>query len=139
MKEITFKFLDYKLVKLNFSANLEIESGTDQVIEPSFKMEHNVIAPCQVSASLEVQIKEPKLPFSIQVEIAGLFELSCSDISTERLDRLVTVNLNGVLFPFLREIVADCTRRAGFSPLLLPSVNFVKVYQERLIRENADQ
>lgn len=138
MNEINFRIVDYKLVKLFFTASNQenAQEDSDQVIEPSFQMNYQLLEDSKVTVMLSVKIEGATLPFSIEAEIVGLFELNATGISKERLERLATINLNGVLFPFLREVVADCTRRAGYSPLLLPSVNFVKVYQERHLPSN---
>ncbi|MDR2140464.1 MAG: protein-export chaperone SecB [Deltaproteobacteria bacterium] len=59
-----------------------------------------------------------ELPFSLEVEFEALFALSAPITETEREPFLVQV-FPQVIFPFMREYVAETTRRAGFPPLLI--------------------
>jgi preprotein translocase subunit SecB len=45
--------------------------------------------------------------------------------------RLARINCAAMIFPFLREAIADVTRRAGMSPLLLPPVNFLELFKNK--------
>jgi preprotein translocase subunit SecB len=36
-----------------------------------------------------------------------------------------------LLFPFVRQIVADATRNGGFPPLYLDPIDFVALYQQK--------
>ena len=37
-------------------------------------------------------------------------------------------------FPFIRHLIADLTAQAGFTPLYLTPVNFVRLYQQRMAK-----
>ena len=71
------------------------------------------------------------MPYDLSIEYEGLFKLNKS-IPKKDAAILEEVNCPAILFPFLRETIADITRRSGFQPFLIPSVNFVKVRKERL-------
>lgn len=73
-----------------------------------------------------VRIDEEELPFMLEIEFQGLFELNKS-LPRKRVDPFAQVNCPAILFPFLRECIADLTRRAGFPPLILPAINFVEL------------
>ena len=37
-----------------------------------------------------------------------------------------------ILFPFARRVIADATRDAGFTPLLLDPIDFTAIYMQQL-------
>jgi preprotein translocase subunit SecB len=78
---------------------------------------------------LGVELGQEGLPFALAVVIAGRFQFPEVPDPTA-LDPIVHINCAGILFPFVREAVADLTRKGGFTPILLPPVNFVELYQE---------
>ncbi|MDR0549666.1 MAG: protein-export chaperone SecB [Deltaproteobacteria bacterium] len=59
-----------------------------------------------------------EMPFSLEVEFEALFALSAPVAHADREPFLVHI-FPQVIFPFMREYVADTTRRAGFPPLLI--------------------
>jgi preprotein translocase subunit SecB len=44
-----------------------------------------------------------------------------------------------ILFPFARRVIADATRDAGFTPLLLDPIDFQALYQQQLQQRVAQQ
>ncbi|MDR1578385.1 MAG: protein-export chaperone SecB [Deltaproteobacteria bacterium] len=59
-----------------------------------------------------------EMPFSLEVEFEAIFALSSPVSHPEREPFLVQI-FPQVVFPFMREYVAETTRRAGFPPLLI--------------------
>jgi len=49
--------------------------------------------------------------------------------------RIVHINCASIIFPFIRESVADLTRRSGLTPLILDPVNFVALYESSKEKE----
>ena len=62
------------------------------------------------------------------VEGAGLFEFE-EELEEGDIARIAGINCAAILFPYIRETVADLTRRGGFPPLHLAPVNFVEVFK----------
>lgn len=79
---------------------------------------------------MSLKIKGSKTPFVLEIVLSGFFQFN-HEISDEDLDPIAHVNMAAILFPFLRQVVADTTTKGGFAPLLLPSVNFVESYKNR--------
>jgi preprotein translocase subunit SecB len=69
-----------------------------------------------------------KLPFTLNVEIGGSFIFDDIVENKKILDKIARINCAAILFPYLRETVADVLRRSGLPPLNLPPVNFVELY-----------
>lgn len=78
---------------------------------------------------IDVLIDEETMPFRLHVEFQGLFTLNKS-IGKEKVKPFAEINCPAIIFPFLRESVADITRRAGFPPLYLPVINFVELAKQ---------
>lgn len=47
------------------------------------------------------------------------------------MEPFLLVNCAGLLFPFLRRLLADITREGGFPPLLLDPIDFGALYVRR--------
>ena len=41
------------------------------------------------------------------------------------------INAPAIAFPYLRALVSNITLQSGFDPVMLPSINFVKLAEER--------
>ncbi|MBU0463568.1 MAG: protein-export chaperone SecB [Proteobacteria bacterium] len=132
-----FKFISFKIVRLNYSQNQSFKNDSvtkSLEISPNFNVAYKR-KESTLFVDLSIKFDGPKIPFSLQIVMNGLFELGY-DISDEEIDQLANINLAAILFPFLREVVADITIKAGFAPLLLPPINFVEVYQKNQEKKN---
>lgn len=121
-----FNFIDYKIVNINFSVTGKTPDKIE--ITPKVEIRHKKDKN-QLRVEVGFSFGDKKSPFIFNVKLAGLFEFD-RDISNDDLDQVANVNCAAMLFPFVRETVADITRRSGFPPLLLPPLNFVKLYGE---------
>lgn len=77
--------------------------------------------------SVQVRVEMPdgeNTPFSFAIEGIGRFVFK-EEPPAEELERIAKVNCAAMIFPYLREAIADLTRRAGVPPLHLQPVNFV--------------
>lgn len=85
----------------------------------------------RVSLGVETpgKVQSPNYPFYFDVTIVGTFVFT-EPIGEELCRQYASVNCPAILFPYLRETLADLTRRAGFPPLHLPVTNFVKLAQK---------
>ncbi|MFY9627573.1 MAG: protein-export chaperone SecB [Methylocystis sp.] len=67
--------------------------------------------------------------FKLDVEYAGVFRLT--NIPEEQIHPIVMIECPRLLFPFVRQIVADATRDGGFPPLFIDPIDFVGLYQQK--------
>jgi preprotein translocase subunit SecB len=86
-----------------------------------------------LKASQGVHVTGSSIPFTIYVEIGGLFSFDPQPPPDE-LDRLRHINCNAILFPYARELVGDICRRGGLPPVYLQPVNFVKLYEDGIFK-----
>lgn len=65
--------------------------------------------------------------FILELSYGGLFGVNAPD---EHLQPLLLIECPRLLFPFLRNIIADVSRDGGFPPLMLSPLDFVEMYRK---------
>jgi preprotein translocase subunit SecB len=58
-------------------------------------------------------------------------------IPEDNVHAMVMIEGPRLLFPFARQIIADCTRNGGFPPLMIDPIDFVALYRNRLSQAQA--
>lgn len=64
--------------------------------------------------------------FVVETTYAGVFEIK--NVPREQLEMVMVVECPRLLFPFLRQIVADATRNGNYPPLLMEPIDFLGIY-----------
>lgn len=64
--------------------------------------------------------------FVAEATYAGVFEIR--NVPQEQLEMVMMVECPRLLFPFMRQIVADATRNGNFPPLMLEPIDFLGIY-----------
>ena len=70
-----------------------------------------------------------KTLFLVEASQAGIFTIK--GVPTEQLQGVLAVNCPTVLFPYVRETIADAVARAGFPPVHLAPINFESLYAQQ--------
>lgn len=65
--------------------------------------------------------------FLVEVGQAGIFVVR--NIPEADMETVLGIACPNILFPFVREVVADIVQRAGFPPVMLSPVNFEALFQ----------
>jgi len=68
--------------------------------------------------------------FIAELSYDGVFTLQ--GIPDEHVRPVLLIECPRLLFPFARNILADCTREGGFPPLMLHPVDFVDLYRRQV-------
>jgi preprotein translocase subunit SecB len=71
-----------------------------------------------------------KTLFLIEASQAGVFEIR--GIPAADIQPIMGIHCPNVLFPYVRETIADAITRAGFPPVHLDPINFEILYQQQL-------
>lgn len=122
------KFADFKLLKVDFSVNRTFDEKKAQTaISPEISLNHEFRGKeKELVVLIGVRQVTGNIPYYFEVQAGGLFKFK--DAPEEKLvKQFATVNCPAIIFPYIRETVADLTRRAGFPPLHLAPVNFVEL------------
>jgi preprotein translocase subunit SecB len=77
---------------------------------------------------LQAKVGENDL-FALDLTYGGVFGMR--GIPEEHVRPLLLIEGARLLFPFVREIVADLTRNGGFAPLLLQPIDFAALFQQQ--------
>jgi len=67
--------------------------------------------------------------FLVEAAQAGIFTIK--GIPTEQMQGVLAVHCPTVLFPYVRETIADAVARAGFPPVHLAPINFEALYAQQ--------
>ncbi len=69
--------------------------------------------------------------FRFELEYAGVFRLM--NVPADQVHPVVMIECPRIIFPFARHIVADGVRNGGFPPLYLDPIDFVGLYQQKMM------
>jgi len=84
---------------------------------------------CVLTVTLTAKVADKTL-FLVEASQAGLFTIR--GVPAEHLQQVIAINCPTVLFPYIRETLADAVTRAGFPPIHLVPINFELLYQQQL-------
>lgn len=113
-------------------------------IELNIRIEHKALADLapdtyEVLLFLKVTAKLPGDKIGVLVELteAGIFKVAGWE--GENLERMLGAFCPSVIFPYAREVIADCMSRASLQPLHLAPINFDVFFDERKKQQNRGQ
>jgi preprotein translocase subunit SecB len=87
---------------------------------------------CVLTITLTAKTTDRTL-FLVEASQAGIFTIR--GIPPEHLQPVIAINCPNVLFPYLRETLADAVGRAGFPPVHLAPINFDALYQQQQLAQ----
>ena len=68
-------------------------------------------------------------PFNIFIKAIGFFSVK-DEGDIQILEEFSKINAPALMFPFVRETIADLTLKSGYPPLLLPPINIVALIEK---------
>ena len=71
-----------------------------------------------------------KTLFLVEAAQGGVFRIS--GVPLAEIQPVLAIHCPNVLFPYIRETIADAITRAGFPPVHLDPINFESLYQQQL-------
>ncbi|MCF8076638.1 MAG: protein-export chaperone SecB [Desulfotignum sp.] len=135
--ESGFQLKEHRILKSHFSINedLDEDEGIEKIqLKPQLALKYEKTSDeGDITVFFSFKIVDNDAPFMINLVLAGDFRVTGDALEDkDALERLTHINCAACLFPFVREYVADITRRGGFPILYLPSMNFVEFYKESI-------
>lgn len=126
-----FKINVIRQIEAHFAMNPQYKREKDKPVEIAHKIE---IAHEQKDDTLHVIVSfssdSEKQPFRFAVTWEGFFRFA-EVPSKAVINRVANINCAAIIFPYIRESVADLTRRANIPPLHVPPINFVGLFIRR--------
>jgi len=101
---------------------------------PISATEFDVLLSLNAQASLE---KDKGVLFNIELVYGGVFRVE--GFPQEHMLPILFIECPRLLFPFARQIVAECSRNGGFPPLMIDPIDFAQMFQQRMAEEQARQ
>jgi preprotein translocase subunit SecB len=135
MEDYKFNIQQIRLVEAHFSLNPKYQWEKDKHIsfgnkfEIKFKKTDKAVF-VMLSAASDSETQ----PFQYRVACEGVFAFETPP-AKEDLDRIVHVHCATIIFPYVRETLADLTRRANLQALNLPPFDFAVMYREKQKKE----
>ena len=115
VKNLSFKINDIQIEKKTKKNSFNLSMG-------HFFSEENSK---EFGIGFRINIKDEE--FNILMEMVFLFELD-EDIDEKfKYSDFLTINAPAIAFPYVRSYISNLTLLSGFCPIILASVNFVKL------------
>lgn len=125
----SFSFDDLKIVNVMFQANSKWKKTAGNVpLDTSLDIDFNKKGK-KLLVKISLSNEAEDSPFIFMIDGIGYFEFD-SEPREEILETVARVNCAAIMFPYIREVVADLTRRAGFPTFHHSPVNFQALYEE---------
>lgn len=130
----SLKFVDYVVNNIEFKLN---EHFDDQPVDLKFDIDRDVeyLEDMENTMYVNLSIKifenafENNYPFFMNISLTGIFELN--NVEIEKREVFAEVNAVAILFPYVRSLVSSFTANANVSPLILPTINVVKLIEDK--------
>lgn len=129
-KDFQMAFESFRILNLSFAINYNFERDKAIKMNPEiavankFDKKNKTLDIC-----VKVSMNDGNMPFSFDVIGEGRFVFKTKP-DEQTLTRVEKINGPAIIYPYVRETIADLTRRAGYPPLHLPPINFVRLAAE---------
>ncbi|MEO0879646.1 MAG: protein-export chaperone SecB [Pseudomonadota bacterium] len=117
------------------------QSFIDNGVSPNIDVNVDVAARALGNDQYEVELsarvgakRGADTAFVVETTYAGLFEIK--NVPEDQLEPIMIVECPRLLFPFLRQIVAETTTTGNFPPIMLDPIDFFSLYQQRKIQSS---
>ena len=107
-------------VKTNPEINVNVDVQAGKVQDAVYQVNLKIKAEAKV---------EDKVAFLCEVEYGCIATVQ---VPPEHVEPILLIEIPRLLFPFVRNIIADLTRESGFPPLMINPIDFVGLYHKRL-------
>ncbi|MEW6571519.1 MAG: protein-export chaperone SecB [Nitrospirota bacterium] len=129
--ELKFKIVSIKQIESHFALNPDFKSKRGQYVEINYDVNVSFEKKDKmVSVIVSILSDGKKQPFTFNIATLGLFRFN-KLLTKRQLERVAYINCASIIFPYIRESIADLTRRADIPTFHLDPVNFIAMYEER--------
>jgi preprotein translocase subunit SecB len=142
--EATLKFKGYCVEHLSYKRNSKfwVEYASDQEpvtidMQPRFTFEVALSSETHLKANVLIGAEvgeddgsETMTPFRASALIRGYFYITNDDYPREKAIRFYSQNAIAILYPYLRSIISDITGKGDHQPIILPTLNIIKIAEE---------
>ncbi|NOX82616.1 MAG: protein-export chaperone SecB [Alphaproteobacteria bacterium] len=111
------------------NAPASFQGGVTPKMEVNVDVEGRPLAADQYEVELTASaraMRDDKVIFVVEASYAGVFEIK--NLPREQLEMAMLVECPRLLFPFMRQIIADATRNGNYPPLMLEPIDFMGIF-----------
>lgn len=128
--QYVFELKNIFIATVNFCRNPDFDSSKGAIsINTKINVGYDYKDKKDLVVSVKAMLEEgDNMPFAFSVEAVGVFRFKTQP-PEEIIDKVARMNCAAIVFPYVREAVADLTRRSGLTPLHLQPANFVALYE----------
>lgn len=117
---------DIRLLRSHFELQYEHLEEEIEDIEVSLKLGHKLDEESmELTVLLTMFSEQEGMPFHFDIEFGGKFIIDASE--KDHIDRLSKVNCPAIIFPYIREHLAELSRKSGLKPYHINPINFVQL------------
>ena len=131
MSESILRFIDYKIDSIKYNLNKGFVAKDDENVEIAIRLKRTVdkkdFGNFQLNLRIILGADDDSQPFFLDIVLMALFETE-SDI-----DMLVD-NATAIMYPYLRNIVANTTNMCNIPTMTLPVVNISNLFDEEKLK-----
>lgn len=133
MGKDTFKLLNIILIESSFKREPQIDFNNKDLhnninIDVQNSTEKSNILYVTVIVDFDTSVGNKKFILS-RIKMLGVFEFG--EKLHLSLDSFANINAPAIIFPFIREHLSNVSMKAGIQPILLPTINFVKLAEDK--------
>lgn len=114
------------------------EQNQQPKIQINVKVNSNPITDTEfdVVLSFDVEAKiDGKVIFRLEISYGGIFRIA--NFPKENMPVILLVECPRLLFPFIRQIISNTIKDGGFPPLMIDTIDFLKLFKENTyLKEN---
>ena len=113
----------------NPRAPASFQAGEAPNIDVNVDVQARSLNPDQYEVELSVAARATRNGdpvFVVEATYAGAFQIK--NLPRDQLEMAMLVECPRLLFPFMRQIIADATRNGNFPPLMLEPIDFMGIY-----------
>jgi preprotein translocase subunit SecB len=142
--EAQLKFNKYTVDHMYYKRNLKYWEKIDSKENIKFKLHPKFLfdvvytddnyksADVIVGVKIGEELKDEDIPFIIEIILRGSFTFDYKE-DKEKKEEIINFykqNAIAILFPYLRSLVTDLTSKSDHPPIMLPTINIIKVAEE---------
>ena len=113
----------------NPRAPASFQAGAAPSIDVNVDVQARTLNPDQYEVELSVAARatrDDEAVFVVEATYAGAFQIK--NLPRDQLEMAMLVECPRLLFPFMRQIVADATRNGNYPPMMLEPIDFLGIY-----------
>ena len=130
-----FKLLESKVKEMSFTSI--VSKNQNKKFDLDYRTIYSKTDKYKFCVELSIVVYHEK--FTFNCIYMTFFEADEPVTNEFKKSQFPNINCPAIAFPFLRSFIATITLNAGYPPVMLPSINFIKLYQDKQNKLNSEK